>query len=111
MSLTPKIWEIAFLNQFSKANLKPGQPISVHVDFAKTIYGKLGLFKAVPITLTAIILSFSILGHEKFIKVICIVCSFYLVKCDLSNCVVLLFRSIFYVTWPQLVMFLHVNMN
>ena len=55
----------------------------------------MGLFKAVPITFIAIISYFSILGHEKFIKVICIVCSFHLVKCALSNCVFLLFRSIF----------------
>ena len=84
-------------HQFSKIKLKPGQPISVHVDFAKIIQGKLGLFKAVPITFIAMISSFSILGHakENFIKLICIVCSFHLVKCALSNCVLLLFGSIF----------------
>ena len=57
--------------------LKPGQPISVHADFAKIIQDKLGLFKAVPITFIAVISSFSILGHEKLVKVICIVCSFH----------------------------------
>ena len=55
----------------------------------------MGLFKAVPITFIAVISSFSMLGHEKVIKVICIVCSFHLVKYTLSNCVLLLFRSIF----------------
>ena len=55
--------------------------MSVHVDFAKIIQGKLGLFKTVPITFIAAISSFSILGHEKFTKVICIVYSFDLVKC------------------------------
>ena len=55
------------------------------------------MFKAVPITFIAVISSFSILRHEKFIKVTCIACSFHLVKCGLSvsNCVLLLFRSIF----------------
>ena len=56
--------------------LKPGQPISLYVDFSKIIEVKLGLFRAVPITSIAVISSFLILGHEKFIKVICIVCSF-----------------------------------
>ena len=42
-----------------------------------------------------IISSFSIFGHEKFIKVICIVCSFHL-KFALYNCVLLLFHSIFF---------------
>ena len=41
------------------------------------------------------IISLSILSHEKFIKVICIVYSFHLIKCALSNCALLLFRSIF----------------
>ena len=66
--------------QFSKTKLKPGQPISVHADFAKTISGKLRLFKAVPITFIAIKSFFSILCYEKrIIKVIGIVCSFHLV--------------------------------
>ena len=60
--------------------LKPGQPISVHADFAKIIQDKLGLFKAVPITFIAVISSFSILGHKKFIKVIRVVCYFHLVS-------------------------------
>ena len=68
---------------------------SVHVDFEKIIQGKLGLFKAVPITYIAIS-SFSILVHEKKVtKVTFIVCSFHLVKFALPNCVLLLFRSIF----------------
>ena len=29
-----------------KNKLKPGQPISIHVNFAKSIFDKLGLFKA-----------------------------------------------------------------
>ena len=60
-------------HQFSEIRLKPisdkWQPISVHVDFAKIIKGKLGLFKAVPTTFISII-SFLLLGHEKSIKVI-----------------------------------------
>ena len=59
------------------------------------LYSKFGLFKAVPITFIAIISFFSIIGHEKIIKVTCFVCPFHLVKFALSNCVFLLFCSIF----------------
>ena len=45
------------------------------------------------LTFIAVILSFWILGHEKFIKVICVVCSFHLVKFALSSCLLLLFRN------------------
>ena len=54
----------------------------------------------------------SILGHEKFMKVICIVCSLYLVKnelCPIMYCYC--FVEYFYVNWPQLTMFPYVNMN
>ena len=64
----------------------------------------MGFFKAVAMTFIAIISSFSILVEERFIKVLCIVCSSHLVKCALSNnfyC----FVVYFYVIWSQLVMF------
>ena len=69
-SLALKIWEFTpdsirevkpYL--FLKIKLKPGQLINVHVDFAKIIQGKLGLFKAAPITFISMISSFSFLGH------------------------------------------------
>ena len=81
--------------QFSRTKLKPRQPISVHVDITKIILGKLGLFKAVPITFITVMSSFLILDREKFIKVIRIVCSFHLFKCALYRCALLLFHSIF----------------
>ena len=58
-----------------------------------------GTFKADSVIFITIISFFSILGHKKFIKVICIVCSFHLVKCALSNYVLLLFRSILSYYW------------
>ena len=50
----------------------------------KNYIGKLGLFKAVPITFITIISSFSNVGHKKrFMKASCIVCSCHFIKCAL----------------------------
>ena len=102
--------------QFSKINLKPGQLISVNVNLAKIIYGKLGLFKAVPITFVAMISSFLILSHEKkIVYKINMYCMFFffvhLVKYALSDSVFLLFCCIFLCYLASISHFLYVNMN
>ena len=96
----PKIWELVpdSITQVKiyifKNKAKVWTTDKCPCRLLKNHIGKLGLFKAVPITFIAVISFFSILGHKKFIKVICLVCFFHLVKFAQSNCVLLLFRSI-----------------
>ena len=71
-----------------------GRDISVYYGGERLLFLAPKIWE-LDLTFVAITSSFSILGHEKFVKAICIVCSFHLVKCLLSDCVLLLFRSIF----------------